>query len=1400
MLACTFLTAAALAPGAASAQTTDNPAPVHVQYDENGVDVSGDSFNTFIADVAAGPAGRGGLAYVRPFGYPTGTGGSSYDLGIFQNVTVWTATIGFQAFAFMSSNGTSFISTDGSGATLTKSGSTYTLTSGDGTIVAYAYTTLDSGDFNRRARGTSITYPSGENVTLSWADQIWCTNTLDGCPGTNPWRTAVRLQAVSSSLGYQLHFNYGRANIVLNSQAAAWRDLDSISAINTSVDYCDPTAHSCSLTQSPPTVSYSGNSVTDPAGRTTVYTSSTSGWTIQRPTASSPNFTVSQDVNAHVTSVVRNGATFTYSYSLSGTIATLTRTDALSHTRVYTSELTVGLPTSIQDEDGHTTSYQYDTSGRLKRMTAPEGNYVEYGYDARGNVTTTTYTPKPGSTLSPTATSASFLSSCANVVTCNLPTSTTDARGNTTDYAYDATHGGVVTVTAPAPTTGATRPQTRYTWSALQAYVKDSGGSIVATGQNTYRVTGVSQCQTGSAPSCVGTSDEVKATIVYGSPGVANNLLPTSVTTGTGDNSVSATVTSTYDVVGNVATVDGPLPGTADMTKYRWNADRQLVGAVSPDPDGSGALKMRAVRNTFNPDGNVTKVEQGNVDSQSDADWAAFASLQEVDTGYDAAARPVTQAVVAAGTTYALGQVSYDALGRRICTATRMSPASFASLPSDACTLGSEQTAPDFGPDRITVTTYDPAGRVTAVTSAYGTPVQSDDVRYSYTNNGRVQTVLDAENNKTSYVYDGFDRVAQAFLPNPTKGSGASSTVDYEQYSYDENGNVRTRWQRDGLPIGFTWDALNRVTFKDLPGSDPDTSFAYDLFGRLTGATQGTDSVSFTYDAFGRKLGETGLLGTIQSQWDAAGRRVRMTWPDGTYVDYDHLVTGETSAVRQNGATSGLNVLATYGYDDLGRRTSLVRGNGTTTGYAYAGPQLTRIAHDLAGPGYDVAIDLSYNPAGQIATRQLSNDVYAYTAMGSGTKAYAINGLNQTSAAGSAPISFDLRGNMQTDGANNYTFSSDNRLTSLGAAPWAPVALGYDPLGRWTRGATYLWFGWDGDEMVIEKIGSASTRWVHGAGGEPLVREDPDGTWHWMHADERGSVIAGSLNDGSLENQTVRYDEYGRPQGGGYRYAYAGQITIGSGLAFFRNRVYNRDVGRFLQTDPIGYGGGMNMYAYVHADPVNFIDPSGLDEICFRGKIGAIDEDYGTTVIMGNICFPIGTVGLVGGGSGGGGGGRGGGNSPATPPPPSPPSPPAPCLPPLSEPGTISFKGWSGTLAGLVGASGTKGTFVNTRTGTHGDFVTISFIEGGDVSIGYVTGTFTNLAGFNGGNDNYFSGAGESTQPIGLGVTKTTSRDLDGNKVGTSLTVSIGTPAVGISFSNTELHNVRQTNRCARQR
>src|SRR3546814_2571811 len=61
-----------------------------------------------------------------------------------------------------------------------------------------------------------------------------------------------------------------------------------------------------------------------------------------------------------------------------------------------------------------------------------------------------------------------------------------------------------------------------------------------------------------------------------------------------------------------------------------------ILGVISPDPDGAGSLKRRAVRTSYADDGQVEKVELGTVEGTSDPQWAAFVSLQQATTSFDA--------------------------------------------------------------------------------------------------------------------------------------------------------------------------------------------------------------------------------------------------------------------------------------------------------------------------------------------------------------------------------------------------------------------------------------------------------------------------------------------------------------------------------------------------------------------------------------------------------------------------------------------------------------------------------------------------------------------------------------------------------------------------------------------
>src|SRR6185312_3243289 len=154
--------------------------------------------------------------------------------------------------------------------------------------------------------------------------------------------------------------------------------------------------------------------------------------------------------------------------------------------------------------------------------------------------------------------------------------------------------------------------------------------------------------------------------------------------------------------------VDGPLSGSADTSRTLYDADREVIGTISPDPDGAGSLENRAVRNTIDSRGLVTRVETGTTNGQTDAAWSAFSPAQQVDITYDTRRRVTAKELSAGGTAYALTQTDYNADDSVNCVATRMNTAVYGSLPSSACTLSTQGS---FGPDRITKNGYDPAGQ-----------------------------------------------------------------------------------------------------------------------------------------------------------------------------------------------------------------------------------------------------------------------------------------------------------------------------------------------------------------------------------------------------------------------------------------------------------------------------------------------------------------------------------------------------------------------------------------------------------------------------------------------------------------------------------------------------------------
>jgi RHS repeat-associated protein len=519
---------------------------------------------------------------------------------------------------------------------------------------------------------------------------------------------------------------------------------------------------------------------------------------------------------------------------------------------------------------------------------------------------------------------------------------------------------------------------------------------------------------------------------------------------------------------------------------------------------------------------------------------------------------------------------------------------------------------------------YDPDGKLVTQRMPGGA-----EVHYGYDGNGNVTSIAPAGRPAHRFGYSLTDRVESHL--------GAGDSASITRYAHDPDGQITSLSRSDGRSLAFRYDAAGRLA--EAEGTEGLFSYGYDeSTGQLSTMKGGAASLAFTYDgSLATSLTLSGAVsGTVSFGYDSQLRLSSQVINGGHAVAYqydrDGLLTaaGALQAVRDastgflKGTTLGV-LGTTYQYDGYGSLQSAraVAGAATVLETGYVRDDLGRITEITETDGAQTTRwGYGYDAAGRLA--QVTRDGAAYASY-----EYDANGnrLRAVDAAGVVDGSYDNHDRLVSYGGVQYGYTPDGemafRATGADTTAFTYDVLGnlasvrlpsgtqveylLDPagrrVGRKVDGVTVQRFLYGGPLNPVAEVDSAGTvlsRFVYGTAGNAPDYMVRGGRTYRLVADHLGSVRrVVDVSTGEVV-QRLDYDAFGRTltdsNPGFQPFGYAGgMLDTQTGLVRFGARDYDPSTGRWTRPDPLGFeAGDPNLYAYVMGDPVNMVDPSGL--------------------------------------------------------------------------------------------------------------------------------------------------------------------------------------------------------------
>jgi RHS repeat-associated protein len=509
--------------------------------------------------------------------------------------------------------------------------------------------------------------------------------------------------------------------------------------------------------------------------------------------------------------------------------------------------------------------------------------------------------------------------------------------------------------------------------------------------------------------------------------------------------------------------------------------------------------------------------------------------------------------------------------------------------------------------------------------------------------------VTDPGGNLTAYDYDLKDRIIRV----------RRHGVVREEYVYDKADNLLAKKDGQGRTLlTFTIGPGNLTTAVKLASGETQT-LAYDQRGRLTVAATDDMEVKFAYDSLGQRIADERNGQGVKHQF-AWGRRdgyvLRETTVLGRFpIRYEYAADGSVTLHDPGGKAHTIRML---GQGLIERQ--MANGSLEVSQFDREGRCLLKMQsrhHWYLEPSSQLYIYSTAGDLRQIEDSRQGSTIYEYD---------AAQRLIKEKRPGADPHRFrhDLAGNLlEKPGLKDLVLRDGNRLESLNGRkfhynernhvasqegsgetvrysydswdrliridmPQGEWQAWYDPLGRRIRKS---WLGgrvdyyWDTDRLAAEIDQSGRVRlyiYASPLALVPMLFMDYESLEADLASGQRFYPFCNQLGVPTLVEDdkakmvwSARVHPYGDLE-----LAPGSQLDLAlrfpghymdaeTGLHYNRFRYYSPEWGRYLQSDPIGLAGGLNLYAYP-SNPLTQVDLRGLSKIC-RTSGQVLDEETG---------------------------------------------------------------------------------------------------------------------------------------------------------------------------------------------